>query len=155
MSFRYNTKARYIHNAMYLSQLRHGKGRLFCRLISPCVQRAIYFPARSTRSTWSVNDQLKNKENTKHRLDRFVSLATSYRWVPWCSGYHVCLTRRRSRVRASLEPNNIFAAHSHYFSVSFENWQFDSLMANPQDLLQTRRCGAVFLKPFWLLRMTK
>ena len=24
--------------------------------------------------------------------------------VSWCSGYHVCFTRRRSRVRASLEP---------------------------------------------------
>lgn len=24
--------------------------------------------------------------------------------VPWCSGYHVCFTRRRSRVRNSLEP---------------------------------------------------
>ena len=25
--------------------------------------------------------------------------------VPWCSGHHVCLTRRRSRVRASSEPD--------------------------------------------------
>ena len=24
--------------------------------------------------------------------------------VPWCSGYHVCFTRRRSRVRSSPEP---------------------------------------------------
>ena len=25
--------------------------------------------------------------------------------APWCSGYHVCLTRRRSRVRTSPEPH--------------------------------------------------
>ncbi len=29
-------------------------------------------------------------------------------WVPWCSGYHVCFTRRRSRDRSPREPFAIF-----------------------------------------------
>ena len=46
-----------------------------------------------------------------------------FRWVPWCSGYHVCLTRRRSRVRASLEPNSSFSfphslSHQIYFPIT-------------------------------------
>ena len=28
--------------------------------------------------------------------------------VPWCSGYHVCLSRRRSRVQVPSEPPFIF-----------------------------------------------
>ena len=28
--------------------------------------------------------------------------------VPWCSGYHVCLSRRRSRVQVSSEPPFLF-----------------------------------------------
>ena len=32
--------------------------------------------------------------------------------VPWCSGYHVCLSRRRSRVRFSSEPPFGFIAQS-------------------------------------------
>ena len=28
--------------------------------------------------------------------------------VRWCSGYHVCFTRRRSRVRTSLGPHSLF-----------------------------------------------
>ena len=30
--------------------------------------------------------------------------------VPWCSGYHVCLSRRRSRVQSSSEPPYGFIA---------------------------------------------
>ena len=30
--------------------------------------------------------------------------ASATKVVPWCSGYHVCLSRRRSRVRISSEP---------------------------------------------------
>ena len=30
--------------------------------------------------------------------------------VPWCSGYHVCLSRRRSRVRFSSGPPLFFLA---------------------------------------------
>ena len=32
--------------------------------------------------------------------------------VPWCSGYHVCLSRRRSRVRAPSRPPDGFIAQS-------------------------------------------
>ena len=30
-----------------------------------------------------------------------ITAQRTYRKVPWCSGYHVCLTRRRSAVQAS------------------------------------------------------
>ena len=30
--------------------------------------------------------------------------------VRWCSGYHVCFTRRRSRVQPSLEPSFFFSS---------------------------------------------
>lgn len=35
----------------------------------------------------------------------------SRRWVPWCSGYHICFTRKGSRVRTPEEPSrrSIFA----------------------------------------------
>ena len=32
--------------------------------------------------------------------------------VRWCSGYHVCFTRRRSRVRTSPEPHLLFSRHN-------------------------------------------
>ena len=34
----------------------------------------------------------------------FLSLSGRETQVLWCSGYHVCFTRRRSRVRTSPEP---------------------------------------------------
>ena len=34
-------------------------------------------------------------------IDNMNGLIT---WVLWCSGYHICLTRRWSRVRTSPEP---------------------------------------------------
>ena len=44
--------------------------------------------------------------------DIFISLciyiyrgsSLSYSTVSWCSGYHICFTRRRPRVRSSLKP---------------------------------------------------
>ena len=35
--------------------------------------------------------------------------ASATNLVPWCSGYHVCLSRRRSRVRFSSGPPFILA----------------------------------------------
>ena len=42
--------------------------------------------------------------------------------VSWCSGYHVCFTRRRSRVRASLEPRCCFKCFVHFWSVHVQNY---------------------------------
>lgn len=35
--------------------------------------------------------------------------------VSWCSGYHVCFTRRRSRVQTPEKPNFYFFKHDHSF----------------------------------------
>ena len=51
---------------------------------------------RQHNSTW------KWKKYT-HDTNR-VFIHHPYRLVLWCSGYHVCFTRRRSRVRTSPEP---------------------------------------------------
>ena len=37
-------------------------------------------------------------------IELVFDLVTTVKSVLWCSGYHVCFTRRRSRVRASPEP---------------------------------------------------
>ena len=73
----------------------------------PVFCRRVIFPpeVRGTRGPLTIN---RKRDNSKQRLDTYVSVVAFGRWVPWCSGYHVCLTRRRSRVRASLEPNNSF-----------------------------------------------
>ena len=73
----------------------------------PVFCRQVIFPpeVRGTRGPLTIN---RKRDNSKQRLETYVSVVAFGRWVPWCSGYHVCLTRRRSRVRASLEPNNSF-----------------------------------------------
>ena len=42
---------------------------------------------------------------TEHISDHSCWACPTPHVAPWCSGYHVCLTRRRSRVRASPEPS--------------------------------------------------
>ena len=36
----------------------------------------------------------------------------SVQWVLWCSGYHICFTRRWSRVRTSPEPVSFLFQYS-------------------------------------------
>ena len=111
------TRYMYLSLAQDAVMVRSGQ----CAISShPVFCRRVIFPpeVRGTRGPLTIN---RKRDNSKQRLEIYVSVVAFGRWVPWCSGYHVCLTRRRSRVRASLEPNNIFPAHSHNFSISFES----------------------------------
>ena len=42
-------------------------------------------------------------------------------WVLWCSGYHVCFTRRRPRVRTSPEPRTLFLDVSLFVTFSVKS----------------------------------
>ena len=47
------------------------------------------------------NDRLNAKTGFNARL---IGHSRPNTRAPWCSGYHICLTRRRPRVRSSPEP---------------------------------------------------
>ena len=63
------------------------------------------FSQQLTRSTYqkdsiAVANSQKIRKNAQNARSRHHKIE-----VPWCSGYHICLTRRRSPVRCRLESN--------------------------------------------------
>ena len=78
---------------------------------------------RQHNSTW------KWKKYT-HDTNR-VFIHHPYRLVLWCSGYHVCFTRRRSRVRTSPEPLT--------FSPYLRLWQNQIIKGSNLDTIRRMR----------------
>ena len=65
---------------------------------------------------------------------------------PWCSGYHVCLTRRRSPVRSQAETN--LAASGDSFDVSQTGFTLSNIdivfVSKTKFRSETRRLKTIF-----------